>query len=152
MNNDEFQSIVRSLGLQAGGLIEIYVIAADHHQWRSVVEWLHHSDLILSVDSHADFDVFRIDRNTFSADGDIRATMFCKVGRQKWWTSFYSPDCIDFQGDPNCVETAADLMDVVSFMKGISRAARTSTLLIPETSQPEKAKPYIRVAATGEVA
>lgn len=148
----DFPSVLQSLWVQGGGLVEIYAFEAGFDQWKSSVEWLIGSDLILSIDSNGgNFRVPRVVPDLFAVDGDVRATMFCKVGRQQWWTSFSSPDCIDFQGDPERVENVNDLMDVVEFMKGLSRAAGRATVLVAETTRPELAKPYIRVSAAGEV-
>ncbi|MBQ6639652.1 MAG: hypothetical protein IJH84_01310 [Saccharopolyspora sp.] len=151
--NDEvdLQSVLQSLAEQGGGLIEIYAFDTGEDEWRSVVEWLNGSGLILSVDADdGDSRVPQVVPDIFAVDGDVRTTMFCKVGRQRWWTSFYSPDCVDFQGDPEQVENISDVMDLIDFMKGISRSARRSTVLVAETTRPERTNPYIRVHAACE--
>ncbi|MEV0057000.1 hypothetical protein AB0H34_41745 [Saccharopolyspora shandongensis] len=149
MSEIDFRPTLESLAMQGGGLVEIYAFDTSLADWQQVVDRLGETNRISSFESDRDEPGINITDGTFTEDGDVHATLMVNVGKQTWWTSFLSPDFIDFQGDPDVVTTTEDLHDIVEFMKEIASTTRKQVVLIPESVLPRETKHFFRVNPDG---
>ncbi|MFI0469371.1 hypothetical protein ACH347_35310 [Saccharopolyspora sp. 5N102] len=147
----DFRPILESFAMQGGGLVEIYAFDTSLADWQQVVERLRETNRVSSFESDRNEPGVNITGDTFTEDGDVHATLFVEVGEQTWWTSFHSPDCIDFQGDPGRATSLEDLSDIVEFMKEIARITGKRVALIPESMTPRETKHFLSVSPDGNI-
>lgn len=146
MTEIDFTKLLDQLALQAGGLIEIYVLGASYDDWLRAVDALREARFDVSftelqTDTPVDFGPRIFDREC-----DIEYRLSIRVGDQLWTSSMYSIDVIDLQGDPRDVTEAEDLAEIIRLMRCLNHAVSKSVILVPETLEPASVQPYLIVS------
>lgn len=140
-----FQDLLADLAVQAGGLVEIYVLETTVEDWRRVAGMLREPTFAATM-THAgtSTEVCVLD-DMFTEGERLEYRLELRIGEQVWTTGFYGPDAIDFQGDPRDITSAGALEAVVDFMRALHDVTGKRVILVPETLRPHEVRPYVQV-------
>ncbi|MEU5296216.1 hypothetical protein [Streptomyces umbrinus] len=140
------RDLLAQLRLQQGGLVELVALGTNQIDW---LEILNHLDVdgleIHTTDPLNDTPCNLLNFLTEDENDSICLIKVKSAGGQTWTSTLPVSGPVVMQGDPREIASIEELNSVRNLMHLIHEVTRKPVMLVPETDDVYRTRPYLRV-------